>query len=380
MIITAGGTNKTVDVYFVDDDGGTAPGEPTTGLLFSDIETGGSASYHRQGAARVDFTLVTQTVAGAHTDGGFIQIDATNMPGLYRLDVPDLAFASGADYVVIQLVAAAANNTLMRPLQIDLTTVDLRSASGLVDITQAAADKVWSTTTRTLTAFSTTLALSVWHVLESAVVTASTMGLKVKNNLDVVVSTRATPAEVKTQADTALTDIHLDHAFATNYDPAAKPGVATALFNELVENDLGVSRFTANALELAPVATGFSTHTALDVWHVLEASVVTASTMGVKVKTNLDAAMTTRAVAGDAMALTAAERNATADAHLNRDMSLVSDTNARSPLNAHRLLRNKYSIATGTLTVTKENDTTTAWTATLTTDAAANPITGSDPV
>jgi len=47
-----------------------------------------------------------------------------------------------------------------------------------------------------------------------------------------------------------------------------------------------------------------------------------------------------------------------ADALLNRDMSAVSDTTARSPLNALRLLRNKYSIAAGTLTVTKENDST----------------------
>ncbi len=128
MIITAGKTDVTVDVYFVDDDGGTSPGEPTTGLLFSNIETGGSASYHRQGAARVDFTLVTQTAAGAHTDGGFVLIDDTNMPGLYRLDVPDLAFATGVDYVTIQLVEAGANNTLMRPLLIDLTDVDLRDS------------------------------------------------------------------------------------------------------------------------------------------------------------------------------------------------------------------------------------------------------------
>ena len=58
----------------------------------------------------------------------------------------------------------------------------------------------------------------------------------------------ATPADVAT----ALTDIHLDHLLAADYDPASKPGVATALLNELVENDGGVSRYTANALEQAP--------------------------------------------------------------------------------------------------------------------------------
>jgi hypothetical protein len=63
-----------------------------------------------------------------------------------------------------------------------------------------------------------------------------------------VAGTAATPTEVAT----ALTDIHLDHLLAVNYDPASKPGVATALLNELVENDGGVSRYTANALEQAP--------------------------------------------------------------------------------------------------------------------------------
>jgi hypothetical protein len=68
-----------------------------------------------------------------------------------------------------------------------------------------------------------------------------------------------------------------------------------------------------------------------------------------------------------------------ADSLLNRDMSAVSDTNARSPLNALRLLRNKWTSSAGTLTVTEEDDTTTAWTATLTGDAAADPVVGSDP-
>lgn len=62
----------------------------------------------------------------------------------------------------------------------------------------------------------------------------------------------------KAVADTALTDIHLDRFFFTDYDPGSKPGVATAWANELVENDGGVSRFTANALEQAPSSTGLS--------------------------------------------------------------------------------------------------------------------------
>ena len=68
-----------------------------------------------------------------------------------------------------------------------------------------------------------------------------------------------------------------------------------------------------------------------------------------------------------------------ADALLNRDMSAVSDTNARSPLNALRFLRNKWDIAATTLTVKKEDDSTTAWTATVTAAPGADPVSGSDP-
>ncbi len=143
MIITAGKTNVSVYVYFVDDDGGTAPGEPTTGLLFSDIQTGGSASYVRQGAARVGLTLITLASASAtHADGGFILVDDTNMPGLYRVDFPDAAFVTGADQVFIHLFAASGKNTVMRPVAIDITDVDLRDAvrGGMTALPNAAAD------------------------------------------------------------------------------------------------------------------------------------------------------------------------------------------------------------------------------------------------
>lgn len=78
-------------------------------------------------------------------------------------------------------------------------------------------------------------------------------------------------------------------------------------------------------------------------------------------------------------AITAPTALENADALLNRDMSAVSDTTARSPLNALRLLRNKWSVAGSTMTVTKEDDAATAWTSTVSSDAAADPVIGSDP-
>lgn len=62
--------------------------------------------------------------------------------------------------------------------------------------------------------------------------------------------------EVQSEVQDAIEANHLDHLLAVDYDPASKPGVATALLNELIGSDLGVSQFTANALELAPSSGG----------------------------------------------------------------------------------------------------------------------------
>jgi hypothetical protein len=71
-----------------------------------------------------------------------------------------------------------------------------------------------------------------------------------------------------------------------------------------------------------------------------------------------------------------------ADALLTRNWASVaqpSPETSRCVLNALRFLRNKWSISGTTLTVTRENDTTAAWTSQLTTNAAAEAVTASDP-
>lgn len=71
--------------------------------------------------------------------------------------------------------------------------------------------------------------------------------------------------------------------------------------------------------------------------------------------------------------------NEITDAILKRDFSAVSGEASRSMLNALRVLRNKWTVSSGTLTVTKEDDSTSAWTAAVTGTAGADPITGVDP-
>ena len=143
MIVTAGKTNVSVYFYIVQDASATSPGEPVTGLLFSDIETGGSASYARQGAARVDLTLITLASASAtHADGGFILVDDTNMPGLYRCDYADATFLTGVDQVMLQIVVASGKNAVASPIFVEITDVDLRDSvrGGMTALPNAAAD------------------------------------------------------------------------------------------------------------------------------------------------------------------------------------------------------------------------------------------------
>lgn len=106
--------------------------------------------------------------------------------------------------------------------------------------------------------------------------------------------------------------------------------------------------------------------------------------IGITVSTNSDKTGYTMANSGiGAASFTAAALAAIADALLDRNMATGTDsgtdsTAVRTLRQAVRILRNKATIAAGTLTVTKEDDTTASWTAAITT-AAGNPISTVDP-
>ena len=69
-----------------------------------------SASYVRAGAIRTAITLVSQTPNGSWTSGGFCEIDSTNMPGIYRIDVPNAVFVAGAESAMLQLTGTNQTN------------------------------------------------------------------------------------------------------------------------------------------------------------------------------------------------------------------------------------------------------------------------------
>ena len=97
ITIAPGSTSQSIELYL----GATGLTSSTSGL---------SARYNRTRTASVDIPLVARTIAQAWTSGGFAEVDATNMPGVYRVDVPDAALAAGADDVTIVVRGASGTN------------------------------------------------------------------------------------------------------------------------------------------------------------------------------------------------------------------------------------------------------------------------------
>jgi hypothetical protein len=135
--IVQGSTNQTVDIFIPDSSSSTGAG--LTGLVYN---SAGLTCYFREGATgtATALTLATQTVGGAHSDGGFVEIDATNMPGLYRLDLSDTMVSGTNPWVTVHL--KGATNMAPVTLELELTNFDPfdGTRAGLTALPNAAAD------------------------------------------------------------------------------------------------------------------------------------------------------------------------------------------------------------------------------------------------
>lgn len=124
MKLTIKKASTDVTVYLFVQNSGSTTGAGLTGLVFN--SSGLVAYYVRPLGSATAITLATQTVTGAHSDGGFVEIDATNMPGWYRLDLPDAVCATGVNSVGIHL--KGATNMAPLPLEIELVAYDPQDA------------------------------------------------------------------------------------------------------------------------------------------------------------------------------------------------------------------------------------------------------------
>ena len=133
----SGSTSNSIELYL-----------GATGITAASV--GLSAYYNRTRSSPVQINLVDTTVTSAWISGGIAEVSSSLMPGVYRLDVPNAAFASGAEDVTILVRGLSGSNGAYVNCQ--LTNLSNSSI----------ASTVWSYATRTLSATGIS-AYDVWN-------------------------------------------------------------------------------------------------------------------------------------------------------------------------------------------------------------------------
>jgi hypothetical protein len=269
-----------------------ADGAPETGLAHTDIDIAYTRVETDNDVTTADVAPANLTaLTDAHSDWGWEEISSTDHPGLYRLDIADAVFASGAWEAVVTITDASGSDFYAHDIGFRLVNIDPQASNLPANVTQFGGSNGtfssgrpevntthWGGTavasanvlidgaitaakiaSDALTAAKFAADCITAAKLASDVTTEIQSGLATAAELDKVPKSDGTTtwnataaAQIQTEANDALVANHLDHLLAATYDPASKPGASDALLNELVENDGGVARYTANALELAP--------------------------------------------------------------------------------------------------------------------------------
>jgi hypothetical protein len=127
-IVKKGAADQTIYVEVLDSTSTT--GGRKTGLAYN--TSGLVAYYARNRGAATAITLADLAAAdSSHSDGGFKEVSSANMPGVYRLDLPDAAVATGADSVVVTLKGATGMAQVSAEIQLaDNTEKDVYDRLG----------------------------------------------------------------------------------------------------------------------------------------------------------------------------------------------------------------------------------------------------------
>ncbi len=112
-------------------DATSVAGAGLAGLLFN---SAGLTCYFKRNkdAAATAVPLVDIPTLGAFVSGGFKSVSATNMPGVYEFHIPDAAFVAGSETVSIMLQGAA--NMVPVTLEIELVAEDPQTGVRLAPI------------------------------------------------------------------------------------------------------------------------------------------------------------------------------------------------------------------------------------------------------
>lgn len=263
MIIAPGSTDVTTYFKLVH----PTTGVPVTGATITDLDI--TYVRDRAAATKADLTALA-AVDSVHGDNKAIQIDATNAPGLYRVDFPDAAFAAGVARVQLIVNGAAVDPAVIEvellPFLTPITGATVRAVNGADAALSTYAGADTSGTTELLTRIpdATAGAVGGLPTVDANNYIAGIAGTK--NQLDDLNDIAAT-AIVSNGAITTLTGAVVQtnsvsgSVGSVSGLTAADVGAIKAVTDKVdtaMVLDGAVYQFTANALELAASGTGLN--------------------------------------------------------------------------------------------------------------------------
>lgn len=216
----------------------------------------------------------------------------------------------------------------------------------------------------------------IWDRLTSALTTSGSIGKLLVDNIDALISSRATPAQVNTEADTALADVGLTTTITGRVDATISSRSSHTAANVRTEMDSNSTQLAAIVADTNELQVDWVNGGRLDLLIDAIKAVTDQLPQGGALTTLLNNVAAILADTGtDGVVLSAAVQNAIADAVLSRGVSNVEDTANTTSLAAIILAILESSISGTTWTIRKTGGTTFV-TKTVTVDADADPITG----
>jgi hypothetical protein len=136
--VLIGQTNYTVLVRITGTDGA-----PETGLTEASIDIAYARVETDNDVTTSDVTPASlASLTAAHSDWGFIEVSATDHPGLYRLDIADAVFATGAWEAVVTITDASGTDFYAHDVGFRLVAKSLGTATDAAALFNAIADHV----------------------------------------------------------------------------------------------------------------------------------------------------------------------------------------------------------------------------------------------
>lgn len=313
--------NTSRSEYIFIQNSSSTTGAGLTGLTYLSAGLTAAHVVERGTAASIGFASLASASA-AWSSGGFVEVDAALMPGVYRFDVPNVVFAT-ADKSVVMLKGATNMAPVVLEYQIVGFNPDDAVRLGLTAIPNVAQG--------------TTGAISTGNATGQVTV--------VTNNDKTGYSLTTAPLNTAQTASAVWDALLASYTTANSFGARIVRTISTSPSNQVT-------------------ITG-SFHMAADV-HEMQPAVIVAADFAAG------------AINANALATDAVEEIADAILKRNLDSSgneVSTTSSGRTVRNALRILRNKVDASGGTqVNVYNEADTTIIWSQPITTSITADPI------